>query len=303
MPAAPRAAEKRQALAHGRGLAACLANGTAPLKTGKGPRLDVQQRCQKRQQQEPAAMAPATLALLLLGALAGPYEAQLPATQPFTGGVGGYKTYRIPSLLHLTNGDLLLFCEARGPEQHGLLPEASTTDGGPTDVVTRRSTDGGQSWGEISVVHTETTPAKVITIGNPAPVALTSHPGTIVLTFCRNNLAMGVMNSTDNGATWGVPTYVIDTQSPSFRKLLAAPADKKISHIATGPPTSIQLQTGRIIVPTAFCYNGGPGRCRSSKPGDWFAAALYSASTQAIRLWWGVVDSWIFFDRLLVVAG
>ena len=43
-----------------------------------------------------------------------------------------------------------------------------------------------------------------------------------------------------------------------------------------GPPTSIQLPSGRIIVPTAFCYNGGSGRCKSQAPGDWFAGVLFS---------------------------
>eukprot|EP01052_Picozoa_sp_SAG31_P030058 SAG31_NODE_3051_length_4742_cov_35.992031_3_plen_191_part_00 len=46
--------------------------------------------------------------------------------------------------------------------------------------------------------------------------------------------------------------------------------------VPQGPPTSIQLATGRIIVPTAICYNGGKGRCRSQEPGDWFAVVLYS---------------------------
>ena len=101
--------------------------------------------------------------------------------QPFVNGVGGWKDYRIPSMLHLANGDLLLFCEARGPDH--AVSTAWTGDGGPTDIVTRRSTDMGSSWSGISIVHSETTPAKVVTIGNPSPVALTSHPGTIVLTF------------------------------------------------------------------------------------------------------------------------
>eukprot|EP01048_Picozoa_sp_COSAG05_P004023 COSAG05_NODE_202_length_14312_cov_7.897629_7_plen_402_part_00 len=223
-------------------------------------------------------MPPPALALLL-GALlaAAPHQPQnRPQTQPFTGGLGGYPEFRIPSLLHLTNGDLLLFVEARG-KHLALLPMASTTDGGATDVVTRRSTDLGQTWGALSVVHTETTPSHVVTIGNPSPVELSaSHPGTIVLSFCRNNEKVGVMTSTDNGATWGAPTYVIDHESVAFRKQLGVPAAKTISHIATGPPTSIQLPSGRIIVPTAFCYDGGAGRCRSQKPGDWFAAVLYS---------------------------
>lgn len=103
-------------------------------------------------------------------------------SQPFVNGVGGWRMYRIPSMLHLTNGDLLLFCEARGPE-HGIEAMPWTTDGGPTDVVTRRSTDLGRTWSSISIVHSETTPARVVTIGNPSPVALSSDPNTIVLTF------------------------------------------------------------------------------------------------------------------------
>eukprot|EP01047_Picozoa_sp_COSAG01_P069738 COSAG01_NODE_10397_length_2176_cov_89.025518_2_plen_92_part_00 len=72
-----------------------------------------------------------------------------------------------------------------------------------------------------------------MTIGNPSPVALSSHPGTIVLTFCRNNQDVAVMNSTDNGVSWGDAIYVIRAQSDAFRKQLGTPANKTISHIAT----------------------------------------------------------------------
>jgi hypothetical protein len=104
--------------------------------------------------------------LLRHAAAGSPYQPVLPATQPFVAGVDGYRLYRIPSLLRLQNGDFLLFCEARGPMIAGgggaaQQSRSSTTDGGPTDIVTRRSTDGGRSWGKISVVHSETTPSKV----------------------------------------------------------------------------------------------------------------------------------------------
>ena len=55
--------------------------------------------------------------------------------QPFVNGVGGWRDYRIPSMLHLANGDLLLFCEARGPDHGPWASLAWTQDGGPTDVV------------------------------------------------------------------------------------------------------------------------------------------------------------------------
>ena len=199
----------------------------------------------------PCQAALLAVALLLLTAVAQVVadghdgtEAHGPSQyQPFVNGVDGYRDYRIPSLLHLDNGDLLLFCEARGPDrwqqqqQQRLTTSAAsgdwTTDGGPTDIVTRRSTDDGQSWGNISVVHSETTQAKVVTIGNPAPVALTSHPNMIVLTFCRDNLDVAVMKSSDNGASWTEPTYVIHANSASFRQQLAVTADKNVSHIAT----------------------------------------------------------------------
>jgi hypothetical protein len=55
----------------------------------------------------------------------------------------------------------------------------------------------------------------------------------IVLTFCRDNLDVAVMKSSDNGASWTEPTYVIHANSASFRQQLAVPADKNVSHIAT----------------------------------------------------------------------
>lgn len=73
-------------------------------------------------------------------------------------------------------------------------------------------------------------------------------------------------------------SYFIQGNSSQFRAMLRVAPGKNISHIATGPPTSLQLATGRVVVPTAFCYDGGPATCRleSGDLDDWFAATLYT---------------------------
>ena len=103
-------------------------------------------RTQQQQGQSVARVAGARALLLGLAALlqcvrpssAAAVAALLSTSaqyQPFVNGVGGWRDYRIPSMLHLANGDLLLFCEARGPDHGPWASLAWTQDGGPTDVV------------------------------------------------------------------------------------------------------------------------------------------------------------------------
>ena len=103
----------------------------------------------------------------------------------------GYLTYRIPSLNTLSNGALLLIAEARKYSSDDM-------DHGWNDIVQKLSTDQGLSWGPMSLIHSESTPDKWVTIGNPAPVVLHTHPGTVVLVACRDNLMPILMRSTDN---------------------------------------------------------------------------------------------------------
>ena len=163
-------------------------------------------------------------------------------TNPFVSGTDGYHTFRIPSLLRLSSGDLLLFAEGR---------KLSSADHDWNDIVTKRSTDQGMTWGPLELVHSESNSSTHITIGNPAPVELTSGgaaAGTLLLVFTRFNLEVGRVYSYDFGQTWGAVTYFTD-------QLSLRPGT---SHIATGPPTSIQLPSGRIVVPAAYCMAGRP---------------------------------------------
>ena len=51
----------------------------------------------------------------------------------FVAGEGGHATYRIPSIIRLVDGALLVFAEGRD----------SASDNGANDIVLRRSEDGG----------------------------------------------------------------------------------------------------------------------------------------------------------------
>jgi sialidase-1 len=62
----------------------------------------------------------------------------------FRGGTGGYGCYRIPALLRTATGSLLAFAEARR--------SPSCADRGDIDLVVRRSTNNGRTWGPIRVV-------------------------------------------------------------------------------------------------------------------------------------------------------
>ena len=75
----------------------------------------------------------------------------------FRKGDAGVHTYRIPSLIQAADGSIVAFAEAR---QNG------GGDTGDIDLVARRSTDGGKTWGEIITVWDDGENV----CGNPCPV-------------------------------------------------------------------------------------------------------------------------------------
>lgn len=162
------------------------------------------------------------------------FAAQAP-TEPFTtdvfsSGMDGVHTYRIPSLLRAGDGSLLAFCEAR---------KESIRDASPTAMVVRRSTDNGRTWGPVqTLVQGEGTEA----IMNPCPVVERST-GEVLL-FCINAHKRShghhrhlLMRSADHGVTWSEAADMADRI-----------ADYDDSYVS-GPGVSIQLESGRLIVP------------------------------------------------------
>ena len=153
-------------------------------------------------------------------------------------GVGGYACYRIPALLTTRAGTILAFCEAR---------RNSCRDTDQIDLVLRRSTDGGLTFGEPSIVTT----APGWVSGNPAPVHDRAS-GRIWLLLCRNRMdgdetaicegraprQVWKCSSDDDGVTWSEPVEI----TGSVKR-----ADW--SWYATGPCHGIQLASGRLVVP------------------------------------------------------
>ena len=142
----------------------------------------------------------------------------------YVGGREGYHTYRIPAVLVTQKGTVLAFCEGR---------KDSGADHGDIDLMVRRSTDSGKTWGTMQTIWDDGDH----TIGNPAPVQ-DRDTGTIWLPFCRDNDRVFVTHSTDDGLTWAGPREI--TQD-------VKPADW--TWYATGPVHGIQLTSGRLLIP------------------------------------------------------
>ena len=152
-------------------------------------------------------------------------------TDVFTAGSDGYHTFRIPALIATKNGTLLAICEGR---------KAGRGDHGDLDLVLKRSTDGGKTWGSLELIYEEGGTEK-ITIGNPCPV-VDQQTGVLWLPFNRDNDRVLITSSSDDGRTWTRPRDIT--------------ADVKLSEwswYATGPGNGIQLTRGkylgRLVIP------------------------------------------------------
>jgi sialidase-1 len=161
---------------------------------------------------------------------------------------GGYACYRIPAIVHATNGMVLAFAEGR---------VADCGDDGDIDLVLRRSSDGGKTWGPLQVVSE----GNGNTHGNPVPI-VDQKTGRIVLVSthngpnpCPNGCDRDpyVQTSDDNGATWTAARELTEGKLPSWN-----------FWYATGPMHGIQLQhgehAGRLIVGASFETYDGVGK-------------------------------------------
>lgn len=142
----------------------------------------------------------------------------------YVSGQDGYHTYRIPAVVVTRKGTVLAFCEGR---------KTSRSDHGDIDLLAKRSTDGGKTWGKSRVVWDE----GANTIGNPCPV-VDGKTGTIWLPFCRNNRDVFVTKSTDDGVTWSRPVEITKAVKPPTW-----------TWYATGPVHGVQLTSGRLLIP------------------------------------------------------
>jgi sialidase-1 len=146
----------------------------------------------------------------------------------------GYACFRIPAVVRTTAGTLLAFAEGR---------RLNCGDAADIDIVLKRSTDGGRTWGPLRVV----TAGGGDTHGNPAPV-VDRETGRVLLAETYNtgrtdsascsvpcDRTPHLQYSDDDGLTWSAPRDLSDE---------IRPADWN-SWYATGPVHGIQLTRGR----------------------------------------------------------
>ena len=154
-------------------------------------------------------------------------------------GEGGYHTYRVPSLAITGKGTLLAFAEGR---------RRSVYDTGLIEIVQRRSTDGGRTWSQVTVVVAE----EAMTCGNATPV-VDPRTGTLWLPFCKNredgpeplvfqgkaHRTAWMTRSDDDGVTWATPWEITaQVKRPGW------------TWFAFGPGHGVALASGRLVVPS-----------------------------------------------------
>lgn len=187
--------------------------------------------------------------LVLLSLTAMPGMAAEPAkVEVFVGGEG-YNVFRIPSLICTPKGTLLAFCEAR-----------EGNDQSPTDMVLRRSLDGGETWQPMQVLVkavpeavmdptavVERTTGKIILIYDRWPVMpegknlgeFKRAPG-----LGRDSITTWITTSGDDGLTWSEPEDITaTTKKPEW------------TEACHGPGVGIQMRSGRIVIP---CFENRP---------------------------------------------
>src|SRR3954471_4057110 len=158
-------------------------------------------------------------------------EEELQITDVFVGGQDGYPAYRIPALITTKRGSLLAFSEAR----------ANLRDHAENDIVMKRSTDDGATWGALQVIHDNRPNA----LNNPTAVVV-RETGRVILMF--QHYAKGfdehkadpgldgpricrtfITHSDDDGAEWSKP---IDITAQVKRPT-------EVTSTATGPGIGI----------------------------------------------------------------
>lgn len=186
----------------------------------------------------------------------------------FTADTAGYKLYRIPGVVVTAKGTVLAYCEAR---------KSDRGDWGHIDILLRRSTDGGKTWGDAkSIADVPGPKAKnpvalaqklaepgAVTYNNPVMIA--DRSGAVHLLFCLEYMRCFYSRSDDDGVSWSAATEITASAFDPFKKEY----DWKV--LATGPGHGIQLKGGRLVVPVWLSLGTGGHAHRPS-----VVATIYS---------------------------
>lgn len=177
-----------------------------------------------------------------------------------------YNIYHIPGIVVTAKGAVLAWCEAR----------KGGGDWSDIRILLRRSTDDGKTWSAPQSIADVPGPkpknpfalrlknvnTNHVTYNNPVLIA--DRNGTVHMLFCLEYMRVFYQRSTDDGVNWSTPAEITKAFE-GFRK------DYDWMVLATGPNHSIQLRTGRLIVPVWLSTGTGGNAHRPS-----VTATIYS---------------------------
>lgn len=198
----------------------------------------------------------------------------------FKSGTEGHKSYRIPAIVALSNGDLLAFAEGR---------VNNSADFGDINIVMKRSKDKGKTWGELTMLVDQTS----LQAGNPAPVIDLQDPaypkGVVYLFYNTGNnheneirKGNGVrevwfIRSFDLARTWSEPVNITSMVHKPLQSGVNPAYNFKEDwrSYANTPGHAMQFQKGkykgRIVIPAN--HSAGPPQPQFR---DYRAHAFYS---------------------------
>lgn len=137
--------------------------------------------------------------------------------------------FRVHAVDVLPSGTVLAFSEAR---------VGTSADDGPKDLVFRRSTDGGRSWGPTGCLERHTGGGWA----NPTPV-VDRRTGRVTVFYSLNDAGRSTRvfrrTSADEGLSWSEPSELTG---------LFADNDRDWTFHLPGPGRGIQLPDGRLLV-------------------------------------------------------
>lgn len=180
-----------------------------------------------------------------------------------------YNLYHIPGIVVTAKGSVLAWCEAR-------RRPSGVSDWDDIRILLRRSMDDGCTWDAprsiVDVPGPKTKNPFALAMKNVDPndvtynnpVLIADKDGKVHMLFCLEYMRVFYQRSDDDGLSWSQPTE-ITSAFESFKKHY----DWKV--LATGPNHSIQLNTGRLVVPVWLSTGTGGNAHRPS-----VTATIYS---------------------------
>ncbi len=169
------------------------------------------------------------------------------STEVFVQKEAGYTGFRIPAIIkNPQDNSLLAFAEARKDD---------LSDFGNIDLVMKKSTDGGETWGNLQILWDN----GANPIQNPCPVYVSST-NTIYLHLFVNRSDHYVIKSEDGGENWSDPVNL-------------GIAPEGVNDAGPAPGHAIISSEGRIIVPGMHVKYGN---CQKGHERTWGSHLIYS---------------------------